>query len=108
MLFEDLRIEEYASRPEKLEELDIIGKSYRKMYFLRRSIATLVEFASAIEMLDQRPEFRKLKRRFNKDMQTRWDDAACTRATSASPSPAPSGMDYSQTMPSLSASRMRG
>ena len=54
VLFEDLRIEEYASRPEKLEELDIIGKSYRKMYFLRRSIATLVEFASAIEMLDQR------------------------------------------------------
>ena len=28
VLFEDLRIEEYASRPEKLEELDIIGKSY--------------------------------------------------------------------------------
>ena len=75
VLFEDLRIEEYASRPERPEELDIIGKSYRKMYFLRRSIATLVEFPSAIEMLDQRPEFRKLKRNFNRDVQKRWDDA---------------------------------
>ena len=61
VLFEDLRIEEYASRPERLEELDIIGKSYRQMYFLRRSIATLVECASAIEMLDQRPGVSKIK-----------------------------------------------
>ena len=76
VLFEDLRIEEYASKLERLEELDIISKNYRKMYFLRRSIATLVEFASAIEMLDQRPEFRRIKREFNSDVRKRWDDAA--------------------------------
>ena len=75
VLFEDLRIEEYASRHEKLEELDIIGKTYRQVYFLRRSIATLVEFAGAIEMLDQRPEFRELKNKLDIDAQTRWDDA---------------------------------
>jgi hypothetical protein len=46
------------------------------MYFLRRSLATLVEFANAIEMLDQRPEFRKLKRKRSPDMLSRWDEAA--------------------------------
>jgi hypothetical protein len=49
---------------------------YRKIYFLRRSIATLVEFASAIEMLDQRPEFRARKTRFDREVQERWDNAA--------------------------------
>lgn len=58
-----------------MDQLDDIGKGYRKIYFLRRSIATLVEFASAIEMLDQRPEFRKLKKRFNADCTSRWNEA---------------------------------
>lgn len=55
VLFEDLRIEEYASRLDTLHDLDVVGSGYRKIYFLRRSIATLWEFAGAIEMLDQRP-----------------------------------------------------
>jgi hypothetical protein len=75
VLFEDLRIEEYASRLDGLDQLDEGGKGYRKIYFLRRSIATLVEFASAIEMLDQRPEFRKLKKGFNADSVSRWNEA---------------------------------
>lgn len=73
VLFEDLRIEEYASRLDNLEPLDDAGKGYRKIYFLRRSVATLVEFASAIEMLDQRPEFRRLKKGFSNDIRERWD-----------------------------------
>lgn len=76
VLFEDLRIEEYASRLDRLDQLDDIGKGYRKIYFLRRSIATLVEFASAIEMIDQRPEFRKLTKSFNADCTLRWNEAA--------------------------------
>jgi hypothetical protein len=75
VLFEDLRIEEYASRIDGLDQLDDAGKGYRKIYFLRRSIATLVEFASAIEMLDQRPEFRSLKKSFNADCTLRWNEA---------------------------------
>jgi len=75
VLFEDLRIEEYASRIDGLGQLDDVGRGYRKIYFLRRSIATLVEFASAIEMLDQRPEFRKLKRDFNADCTSRWNES---------------------------------
>lgn len=75
VLFEDLRIEECGSRLDTLDDLDVI-KGYRKIYFLRRSIATLVEFAGAIEMLDQRPEFRALKRQFDHNVQERWDEAA--------------------------------
>lgn len=75
VLFEDLRIEEYGSRLDTLADLDVV-KGYRKIYFLRRSIATLVEFAGAIEMLDQRPEFRAIKKRSAYDVQERWDAAA--------------------------------
>ncbi len=74
--FEDLRIEEYGSRLDTLDDLDVVAKGYRKIYFLRRSIATLVEFAGAVEMLDQRPEFRKIKKGFDRDIQKRWTDAA--------------------------------
>jgi hypothetical protein len=73
-LFEDLRIEEYASRLDPLGSLDVIGKGCRKIYFLRRSIATLVEFASAIEMLDQRPEFRRLKAGFSQRCASDWKE----------------------------------
>lgn len=75
VLFEDLRIEEYGSRLDTLDDLDIV-KGYRKIYFLRRSIATLVELAGAIEMLDQRPEFRRIKQRVDPEVQKRWEDAA--------------------------------
>jgi hypothetical protein len=75
VLFEDLRIEEYGSRLDTLNDLDVV-KGYRKIYFLRRSKATLVEFAGAIEMLDQRPEFRAIKKRFDRDVQERWENAA--------------------------------
>lgn len=76
VLFEDLRIEEYGSRLDTLNDLDVVTKGYRKIYFLRRSIATLVEFAGAIEMLDQRPEFRKIKHDCKQDVRERWTSAA--------------------------------
>ena len=76
VLFEDLRIEVYGSRLDTLDDLDVVAKGYRKIYFLRRSITTLVEFASAVEMLDQRPEFRKIKKDFGRDVQERWTGAA--------------------------------
>jgi len=75
VLFEDLRIEEYGSRIERIEELDVVGKTYRQIYFVRRSIASLVEFAGAIEMLDQRPEFRKIKAKAASHVRERWDGA---------------------------------
>jgi hypothetical protein len=75
VLFEDLRIEESGSRLEKMEEIDVLGKSYRQIYFLRRSIASLVEFAGAAEMLDQRPEFRKVKKKADAETAERWDAA---------------------------------
>lgn len=72
VLFEDLRIEEAASRIPKLGDLDAIGESYRKIYFVRRGIATLVEFSSALEMLDQRPEFADVRKRFDEAGLDRW------------------------------------
>ena len=76
VLFEDLRIEGYASRAERFEELYIIGKTYRKDIFP----TTVARHTHGVCKCDRdaRPasEFRKLKKRFSRDVQTRWDDAA--------------------------------
>ncbi len=75
VLFEDLRIEEAASRMPALPDLDVIGASYRKIYFVRRGIATLVEFGGALKMLDEQPDFQQIRRGFKNGGPERWRDA---------------------------------
>jgi len=75
VLFEDLRIEEAASRAEALPDLDVIGANYRKLYFVRRGVATLVEFGGALKMVDEHPEFEPVFGRFGPEGKTRWREA---------------------------------
>ena len=50
VLYEDLRIETFAltANDEEVKRLDHLDKRYRVHYFLRRSIATLLEFRGAL------------------------------------------------------------
>lgn len=72
VLFEDLRIEIAGISEDDLGGLDQCGKNGRRLYFLRRSIATLHEFTSALDELDQLPAFQPIRARFNKVAQRNW------------------------------------
>jgi hypothetical protein len=72
VLYEDLRIELAGSAEDRLYPLDLNAAQYRKMYFLRRSVATLLEVASALHKLDSDPEFKDLKRTFDKERLRQW------------------------------------
>jgi hypothetical protein len=75
VLFEDLRIEISGLSADDLGRLDECGKNGRGLYFLRRSIATLHEFTSALDDLDQLPSFQPVRARFNGVAQRHWDRA---------------------------------
>lgn len=75
VLFEDLRIELSGVQADDLGTLDECNKSGRKFYFLRRSIATLHEFATAIQELDQLPSFQAIKADFNVVVAKHWVSA---------------------------------
>jgi len=51
VLFEDLRVEIQGIAADDLGSLDEVGFKLRQLYFLRRSICTLVEFAEALRLL---------------------------------------------------------
>ena len=75
VLYEDLRIETFGIIEEELPRLDYTDKSYRKNYFLRRSVGTLIEVAEAIRMLDQNPDFQLVKASFDDRHRIRWNRA---------------------------------
>jgi hypothetical protein len=60
VLYEDLRIETFAltANDEEVKRLDHLGKRYRVHYFLRRSIATLLEFKGALITMSRTEEFK--------------------------------------------------
>jgi hypothetical protein len=63
VLYEDLRIETFAltSDDEEIKRLDHLDKRYRVHYFLRRSVATLLEFRGALLRLSQTAEYKSEK-----------------------------------------------
>ncbi|MBZ5578719.1 MAG: hypothetical protein LAP40_19325 [Acidobacteriia bacterium] len=73
MLYEDLRIEILAVAEESISKLDVLDPqgedldhperagAYRRHYFLRRSIGTLCEIATAIGHLDSDPDFQLIR-----------------------------------------------
>lgn len=75
VLFEDLRIEMNGIVARSLSKLDYTDRRYRRVYFVRRSIVTLLEFKSALLRLNQLPAFREIKTRFHKDESKAWDAA---------------------------------
>lgn len=60
VLYEDLRIETFAitSNDREIVRLDQLGAKYRVNYFLRRSIATLLEFEGALQKLSRTSEYK--------------------------------------------------
>lgn len=74
VLYEDLRIELTATAEASIPVLDITDERYRQNYFLRRCIATLVEFAETIRLLDECSEFQVVKASLDIDVRTVWDE----------------------------------
>src|SRR5262245_46529779 len=74
VLYEDLRTELYGTESESIETLDLIDR-YRSIYFLRRSIATLREFAEECRLLNECTHFQAIKDKFNEDSSERWGQA---------------------------------
>jgi hypothetical protein len=76
VLFEDLRIELAGQAAQELGGLDECGKTGRQLYFIRRSIATLYEFAAVIRELDQMPSFQIIRAKFDAVAERQWERAA--------------------------------
>src|SRR5438477_9616412 len=76
VLYEDLRIELNAVEQEKITPLDETGAEYRRLYFLRRTLATFREVHSAFQQLNGEPDFRKLViHNMNEEFRHVWKDA---------------------------------
>lgn len=75
VLFEDLRIEVLGMALEDLEALDHAGSRIRRLYFQRRSVGTLVEFAEALRLLDGCSDFSDIKRSFDPQSLRVWSRA---------------------------------
>jgi hypothetical protein len=75
-LYEDMRIELYGIATESLAELDQLDARYRRMYFLRKSIGTLREFAEAIGQLERCPEFGLISSEFTPELWNYWRKAS--------------------------------
>lgn len=74
VLFEDLRLEQRALRhTEPISEIDTLGKNYRYFYFLRRMLVTLDEFASALNQINGNREWKRIRARFDRETEGRWD-----------------------------------
>jgi len=75
VLYEDMRIELHAIAETSMPILDGTDERYRRNYFLRRCIATLVEFAETIRLLNECDGFQPIKENFNKDIGPYWNEA---------------------------------
>lgn len=74
VLYEDLRIEVYALREDSFPILDVTDRQYRVNYFLRRAIATLVEYAETVRLLAPRNDFKTLFDSVDALYRKYWDD----------------------------------
>jgi hypothetical protein len=75
VLFEDLRIELAGQAAQELGGLDECGNTGRQLYFIRRSIATLYEFAAVVQELEQVPSFRIIRASFDARAGRQWKRA---------------------------------
>jgi hypothetical protein len=77
VLYEDLRIETFGivAEADSLGMLDYMDAKYRVNYFLRRSIATLIEIAEAMRLLNEDPDFQRIKLSLDRQNMIRWKRA---------------------------------
>jgi hypothetical protein len=71
-LYEDLRIELSGIAEDSIAALDVFDVRYRRIYFLRKSLSTLSEFAEAIRQLESCPEFGLVASKFTPEINTYW------------------------------------
>ncbi len=75
VLYEDLRIEIASFQATSIKDADCINEgSYRKRYFLRRSIATLIEFSDAFSQLSHDEHIDSVTVAFDKKGKYLWSD----------------------------------
>lgn len=72
VLYEDMRIEFHAFYAPDLGDLDQIDTIYRRLYFLRRIYATLLEVDGAIDQLNRSKEFRAYIAKTNRQFLREW------------------------------------
>jgi hypothetical protein len=72
VLYEDLRIELHGIAEESIPAMDELDVRYRRIYFLRKSIGTLWEFAEAVGQLQKCPEFRVMSADFPPGVHRYW------------------------------------
>jgi hypothetical protein len=76
VLYEDLRIEYLGAMiPIPIEAIEDIGKNYRRNYFIRRSLVSLIEFSGALNRLNAIKEWRQHIEQENDDIAKRWKAA---------------------------------
>jgi hypothetical protein len=77
-LYEDLRIELHGIAKNSIASLDQLDVRYRRIYFLRRSLATLCEFAESLRHLESCPEFGLIASQLakEKEIDRRWRRAS--------------------------------
>lgn len=76
VLYEDLRIELFGIAEDSIPALEQLDVRYRRIYFLRKSIGTLWEFAEAIGHLQRCPEFGVVSAEFTPEILAYWERAA--------------------------------
>ncbi len=76
VLYEDLRIETLAIAESSIPKLDSTDVRYRRNYFLRRSIATLVELAETLRLLNGDKDFAIIKAGFRPEIRQMWEEAS--------------------------------
>lgn len=75
VLMEDLRIEVHCLLDDSISTEMQVEPNVRKIYFLRRAVATLREFAEGVRLLERDADFQALKARVNPDAEVRWSNA---------------------------------
>jgi hypothetical protein len=87
VLYEDSKIEVHAAAAENIDALDVLQPKnenvitpdnvgfYRRLYFLRRLIGTLVEFADCISKLHREAAFKRILMVMEKDLKELWEAA---------------------------------
>ena len=73
VLVEDLRLETNGLYAKTVPGLENLGVRYRRMYFLRRAIATLHEFTSAVQQIELLGEFMPVRKLFDSQQQRLWN-----------------------------------
>src|ERR1039457_1369177 len=58
VLYEDLRVELHGIVEPSIPALDVLDDKYRRFYFVRRSIGTIREFADALRLINDDPDFQ--------------------------------------------------